>query len=75
MTGEDTKKTAMYRAESQRKAEMSAATSVEDFLKKLEKGKLGIASWVQPEKVASDHRPVFVVISKSDSFVSDVVGE
>jgi endonuclease/exonuclease/phosphatase family metal-dependent hydrolase len=45
------------------------------FLKKLEKGKLGIASWVQPEKVASDHRPVFVVISKSDSFVSDVVGE
>ena len=36
VTGEDTKKTAMYRAESQRKAEMSAATSVEDFLKKLE---------------------------------------
>lgn len=36
VTGEDTKKTAMYRAESQRKAEMSSATSVEDFLKKLE---------------------------------------
>lgn len=36
VTGEDTKKTAMYRAESQRKAEMSASTSVEDFLKKLE---------------------------------------
>ena len=36
VTGEDAKKTAMYRAESQRKAEMSAATSVEDFLKKLE---------------------------------------
>jgi len=36
VTGEDAKKTAMYRAESQRKAELSAATSVEDFLKKLE---------------------------------------
>jgi FkbH-like protein len=36
VTGEDTKKTAMYRAESQRKAEMNSATSVEDFLKKLE---------------------------------------
>ena len=36
VTGEDAKKTAMYRAESQRKAEMSSATSVEDFLKKLE---------------------------------------
>lgn len=36
VTGEDTKKTTMYRAETQRKAEMSAATSVEDFLKKLE---------------------------------------
>ena len=36
VTGEDIKKTAMYRAESQRKAEMTAATSVEDFLNKLE---------------------------------------
>ena len=36
VTGEDAKKTAMYRAESQRKAEMSSAASVEDFLKKLE---------------------------------------
>ena len=36
VTGEDTKKTAMYRAETQRKVEMSSATSVEDFLKKLE---------------------------------------
>lgn len=36
VTREDTKKTAMYRTECQRKAEMSAATSVEDFLKKLE---------------------------------------
>ena len=36
VTGEDAKKTAMYRAETQRKAEMSSATSVEEFLKKLE---------------------------------------
>ena len=36
VTGEDTNKTAMYRAESQRKAEMVSATSFEDFLKKLE---------------------------------------
>lgn len=36
VTGEDSKKTAMYRAESQRKAEMSSSVSVEDFLKKLE---------------------------------------
>lgn len=36
VTGEDTKKTEMYRAESLRKAEMSAAASVDDFLKNLE---------------------------------------
>ena len=36
VTGEDTKKTAMYKAESLRKAEMSSSASVEDFLKKLE---------------------------------------
>ena len=36
VTGEDTQKTAMYRAETQRKAEMNASASVEDFLKKLE---------------------------------------
>ncbi len=36
VTGEDAKKTAMYRAETQQKNEMSSATSVEDFLKKLE---------------------------------------
>lgn len=35
VTGEDIKKTAMYKAENLRKAEMSASTSVEDFLKKL----------------------------------------
>ena len=36
VTGEDIQKTAMYRAENQRKAELSSSTSVEDFLKKLE---------------------------------------
>ena len=36
VTGEDTQKTVMYQAENQRKAEMAAAISVEDFLKKLE---------------------------------------
>ena len=36
VTEEDSKKTAMYRAESQRKVEMDSAVSVEDFLKKLE---------------------------------------
>ena len=36
VTAEDTKKTAMYRAESQRKADKTAATSVEDYLKHLE---------------------------------------
>ena len=36
VTGEDAQKTAMYRAENARKAEMATAASVEDFLKKLE---------------------------------------
>ena len=35
VTGEDTKKTDMYRAESRRKAEKSTAASVEDYLKNL----------------------------------------
>ena len=36
VTGEDTKKTAMYRAENQRKAEMSSAVSMDEYLKRLE---------------------------------------
>ena len=36
VTGEDLKKTAMYRAEAMRKTELSSAVSMEDFLKKLE---------------------------------------
>ena len=41
------------------------------LLKKLEKGKLGIASWVQPEKMASDHRPVFIVLFKGENCVKE----
>ena len=36
VTGEDSSKTAMYRAESQRMAEMSSSSSVEEFLKNLQ---------------------------------------
>lgn len=36
VTGEDAQKTAMYRAENQRKAERTGAVSVEDYLRKLE---------------------------------------
>ena len=36
VTGEDRKKTSMYRSEAKRKAELNRAASVEDFLKKLE---------------------------------------
>lgn len=36
VTGEDSNKTAMYRAETQRKTEMDSAASVGDFLRKLE---------------------------------------
>ena len=36
VTGEDLKKTEMYRAETQRKMEMSSAGSMDEFLKKLE---------------------------------------
>lgn len=36
VTGEDAKKTAMYRAERLRKAEMTSSASVEEYLKKLE---------------------------------------
>ena len=36
VTGEDAKKTEMYRAESRRKADMTGATSVEDYLRNLE---------------------------------------
>ncbi|MBO7562185.1 MAG: endonuclease/exonuclease/phosphatase family protein [Bacteroidales bacterium] len=38
------------------------------LLKKLEKGKIGVASWVQPEAVASDHRPIFAVLFKGEDF-------
>ena len=41
------------------------------FLKKLEKGQIGVASWVQPEKEASDHRPVFSLIYKGENIVTE----
>lgn len=39
------------------------------ILKNFVKGKYGLASWVQPESVASDHRPISAVIIKGQSFV------
>ncbi len=39
------------------------------ILKNFVREKYGLASWVQPESVASDHRPVAVVIIKGRSFV------
>ncbi len=41
------------------------------FLKKLEKGELGMVSWVQPEKTASDHRPIFTLIYKGENIVTE----
>ena len=41
------------------------------LLKKLEKGKTGVASWVQPEKTASDHRPIFTLIFKGENCVTE----
>lgn len=41
------------------------------ILKNFVKEKYGLASWVQPEAVASDHRPVSVVIIKGRSFVEE----
>ena len=41
------------------------------FLKNLEKGKLGVASWVQPENMASDHRPIFTLIYKGENIVTE----
>ena len=41
------------------------------LLRKLEKGSMGVASWVQPEKVASDHRPIFTLIFKGENCVTE----
>lgn len=41
------------------------------FLKNLEKGKIGVASWVQPEKMASDHRPIFTLIYNGENIVTE----
>ena len=41
------------------------------FLKKLSKGRLGMVSWVQPEKMASDHRPIITLIYKGENCVTE----
>lgn len=46
------------------------------LMKEFEKKKKGMASWVQPEDVASDHRPVNLVIITGENFlVQDIVEE
>ena len=62
VTGEDANKTAMYRAESLRKAEMTAATSVEDFLKKL--GMTMTIHRMQPE----EEKRVVQLVNKTNQF-------
>lgn len=37
--------------------------------KQFNKGTRGLATWVQPEKVASDHRPVIAAVIKGQNFV------
>ncbi len=46
------------------------------LMKEFEKKSKGMASWVQPEDIASDHRPVNLVIVTSDKFlVQDILEE
>lgn len=45
------------------------------LLKNLETGKTGVASWVQPEGMASDHRPIFTVLFKGTDFNTERIGE
>jgi len=40
------------------------------LLKSMEKGDVGVASWVQPEPMASDHRPIFTVLFKGLDFTT-----
>ena len=45
-------------------------------MKEFDKKSKGMASWVQPEDMASDHRPVNLMIVTGDSFVvQDIVEE
>lgn len=62
VTGEDAKKTAMYRAETQRKAEMSSAISVEDFLKKLE------MTMVIHRMLPEEEKRVVQLVNKTNQF-------
>ena len=48
----------------------------EKLMKEFDKKSKGMASWVQPEDMASDHRPVNLMIVTGDSFVvQDIVEE
>lgn len=62
VTSEDTEKTAMYRSETKRKAEMLNAVSMEDFLKKLE---MTVAiHFMRPE----EEKRVVQLINKTNQF-------
>lgn len=62
VTSEDTKKTAMYRSETKRKAEMQSAVSMSDFLKKLE---MTMAiHYMRPE----EEKRVVQLINKTNQF-------
>lgn len=43
------------------------------LLKNFEKEKCGLASWVQNEKVASDHRPISAVVINGTSFIQEEI--
>lgn len=62
VTGEDTQKTAAYRAESKRKSEMSASTSVEEFLKKLE------MSMTLHRMLPEEEKRVVQLVNKTNQF-------
>ncbi len=62
VTGEDTQKTAMYQAESRRKADMSGAVSVEDFLKKLE------MKMDMHQMTADEEKRVTQLVNKTNQF-------
>ena len=62
VTGEDTQKTAMYRSETKRKAEMHSAVSMADFLIKLEMT-MGI-HFMKPE----EEKRVIQLINKTNQF-------
>lgn len=46
-----------------------------NLMKEFEKKKKGMASWVQPEDMASDHRPVNLVVITGDNFLVQDIAE